>query len=220
MSTSTITPARATPPARRPDGAIAALSLPTLIPFAGLGLYGALRWGTMLTPDPVWRLLGMWALSLAIAVAGQTPIARRTWPAAPIAIAALLIVLPLGGFRVSWVLHLRIALSEQTVRQGLAGLPAVLVPYNGVNEPIRQVITIGAGVLLVDGALMLAFAPKALGELRAAVAALPLVVLAIVPAALARPHAAYLHGAVLFLLLAMLIWGERIATRRAGSRRW
>ncbi|MHB8695869.1 MAG: transglutaminase-like domain-containing protein [Solirubrobacteraceae bacterium] len=190
----------------------------TLLAFAALGLYGALRWGTMLSPDPVARLLGMLALAVAIAALGYTPIRSVAWLALPVGLLALCAVITLGGFPVSWVTHVRITVIARTIGQGLSGLPAVLVPYSGINVPVRAVMTMGAGVLLIDGALMLAFAPRSLGELRAAVAALPLVVLAVVPAALARPHAPYLQGAALFVLLAAVVWGERIAhARRAGA---
>jgi transglutaminase-like putative cysteine protease len=39
---------------------------------------------------------------------------------------------------------------------------------------------------------------------------LPLIVLAIVPSVMARPSLAYLHGLVLFALLAAFVWGERV----------
>jgi transglutaminase-like putative cysteine protease len=190
----------------------------TLVAFAAFGLYGALRWGTMLSPDPVARLLGMLAVAVAIAALGYTPIRSVAWLALPVGLLALCAVITLGGFPVSWVVHVRIAVIARTIGQGLSGLPAILVPYGGINAPVRAVMTMGAGVLLIDGALMLAFAPRSLGELRAAVAALPLVVLAVVPAALARPHVPYLQGAALFLLLAGVVWGERIGqARRAGA---
>ena len=71
-------------------------------------------------------------------------------------------------------------------------------------------VLLGAGVLLLDAALMVCFAPRPLGELRRAAAALPLVVLAIVPSTLVRPQLAYLHGLILFALLAAFMWGDRI----------
>ena len=114
------------------------------------------------------------------------------------------------GSRSAWVRHVRIAVTADAIDQGLSALPHVLVPYNGINEWVRTVIMLGAGVLLLDAALMVAFAPRPLGELRRAVAALPLVVLAVVPSTLARPPLAYLHGLILFGLLAAFVWGERI----------
>jgi protein-glutamine gamma-glutamyltransferase len=72
------------------------------------------------------------------------------------------------------------------------------------------VIVIGAGVLLIDAGLMLAFAPRALSEVRRASAALPLLVLAVVPSTVSRPQLPYVHGLILFALLAAFIWGERV----------
>ena len=57
---------------------------------------------------------------------------------------------------------------RDAIGQGLSALPRVLVPYNGIDYPIRTVIVLGAGVLLLDAALMLAFAPRALGDACAA----------------------------------------------------
>src|SRR5262249_44276325 len=39
--------------------------------FAALGLYGVLRWGTLMKPAPTWRLLGL--LVVAVALAGIGP---------------------------------------------------------------------------------------------------------------------------------------------------
>ena len=43
-----------------------------LIAFSALGLYGVVRWGTMMTPAPTWRLIGL--LAVAVALAGLAPV--------------------------------------------------------------------------------------------------------------------------------------------------
>ncbi len=183
--------------------------------FAALGLYGVLRWGTMLKPVPDWRLLGLWALAVSIVAVGQIPAVRRRPVATAIGVVGAVAILPISGIAMPWITHVRIAVTAQAIGDGLSGLPRVLVPYDGINYPIREVIVMGAGVLLLDAAMILAFAPRSLGEVRSAVAALPLIVLAIVPSALTRPPFPYLHGMILFALLAALMWGERV--RRLGS---
>jgi transglutaminase-like putative cysteine protease len=190
-------------------------SLVQLGAFAALGLYGVLRWGTMLKPVPVGRLLGLWVLAVAIVALGQLPAVRRRPVAIMIGVVGAVAILPISGIALTWITHVRIAVTGQAIGDGLSGLPRVLVPYDGINYPVREVIVMGAGVLLLDAAMILAFAPRSLGEVRSAVAALPLVVLAIVPSALTRPSLPYLHGMILFALLAALMWGERV--RRLGS---
>ena len=189
-------------PAERP--------LVRLAAFAALALYGVLRWGTLLTPAAVWRLLGL--LALAVLVSGLGPWLRaRSRPLAVlVAGVAVIAVLPLSGIPLAWVWHLRIAVTANAIGQGLSALPRASVPYTGINEWVRVVNVLGAGLLLLDAAVMMAFSPRPPSELRLAGAALPLVVLAIVPSTLARPQLAYLHGLILFGLLAVLIWGERV----------
>ena len=48
-----------------------------LVAFGGLALYGALRWGTLLSPAPVWRMLGLLALATVIAGAGPALRSRQ-----------------------------------------------------------------------------------------------------------------------------------------------
>ena len=190
-----------------------------LIAFGGLAFYGALRWGTLLSPTPVWRLLGLFAV--AVLLAGAVPAVRsRSRPLAIfIAVVAVISIFPLAGMPVSWVRHVRIAVAANEISQGLSALPRALVPYNGINESVRTVIMLGAGVLLIDAGLMVAFAPRPISELRRAGAALPLVVLAVVPSTLARPSLTYLHGLILFGLLAAFVWGERVPRNDAPARR-
>jgi len=208
-----------------------------LATFAALGLYGVLRWGTLVSGGEQVRLLGLLGLALLLAggglalgarsasgLAGSRAarvirlLARRSrLLGALAAIVAVLAVFPLAGAPLEWVLHLRVAVTASAIGDGLSALPRVLVPYRGVNEWVRMVIALGAGALLLDAALLLAFAPRMLGDLRRAGVALPLVALAAVPSTLVRPRFPYLDGLVLFALLAAFMWGERIRTRHVAA---
>jgi transglutaminase-like putative cysteine protease len=201
-----------------------------LVAFAALGLFAALRWGTLMNPVPTWRLIGL--LALAVALAGIAPVLverERAVAAAqgrpepltvvggPLVLIAILAALPIAGVPLSWTLHLRVSVTADGIGQGLSALPGILVPYNGINEWVRTVILLGAAVLLLDAALLLAFAPAGLGDLRRAGAALPLIALVVVPAVSVYPHLAYLQGLVLFALLAFFMWGERVPADRRGG---
>jgi protein-glutamine gamma-glutamyltransferase len=214
-------------PSRRVAGATDR-PLIRVVAFAALGLYGVLRWSTLLSPPATWRLLGL--LGVSVALAGSGPLLRsdrvadrlggRVTPAvlgAPLAVLAVLVAFPLAGVPLAWTVHFRIAVTADGIGQGLSALPGVLVPYSGINEWVRTVNLLGAAILLLDGGLLLAFAPAALGDVRRAAAALPLIALAVVPAALVRPSVPYVHGLILFGLLAFFMWGERVPAGRRGS---
>jgi len=181
-----------------------------IVAFGGLALYGTLRWGSLLSPAPTWRMLGLFAVAVLIAGAGPALRSHSRLIALVAAVGAIIAIFPLAGIPLSWVRHVRIAATASEVSAGLSALPRALVPYNGIDESIRFVIILGAGVLLIDAALMVAYAPRPISELRRAGAALPLIVLAIVPSVMARPSLAYLHGLILFALLAAFVWGERV----------
>jgi transglutaminase-like putative cysteine protease len=175
-----------------------------------LGLYGILRWGTMLSPAPMWRLLGLLGLCLALAAAGTArPVLGRSVVALA-AVAAVFAMFALSGVPLAWVVHLRVAVTVSWIEGGLSALPGVMVPYSGINQWVRVIELLGAGVLLLDAGLLLAFVPRGLGDLRRAGAALPLIALAVVPSTLVRPQLPYLQGLILFALLALMMWGERV----------
>ncbi len=201
-----------------------------LTAFGALGLYGVLRWGTLMRPVPTWRLLGL--LAVAVALAGLAPalVERERSVAAargraetltavggPLALIAILAAFPISGVPLDWTIHLRVGVTADGIGQGLSALPGILVPYAGINDWVRTVILLGAAVLLLDAALLLAFAPPALGDIRRAGAALPLIALVVVPATLVHPTLPYLHGLLLFALLAFFMWGERVSSDRRGA---
>jgi transglutaminase-like putative cysteine protease len=192
-------------------------SVVRLAAFAALALYATVRWATLMTPAPIWRLLGLWAL--AVALAGVVPLVRPYGkvPAIVLAVALCLVAFPIAGLQWHSFIHARIAVSARHIGDGLSGLPTALVPYTGPSQTIRLVIALGAAVLLLDAAIMLAFAPSTFGDGRRAAVALPLIALAVVPSTLVRPEFPYLQGLLLFALIAAFIWGERIRRDAVGT---
>jgi transglutaminase-like putative cysteine protease len=185
-----------------------------LVVFSALALYGTVRWASLLSPAPGWRLFGLLVLAIAVAGLGPELRARSRVGTVGLAVVAVLLMFMLAGVPARWVTHLRIAASAQGIGSGLSGLPGALVPYNGVNQWLRTVILLGGAILLIDAALMLAFASRSLTETRRAVVALPLVALAVVPCTLVAPQLPYVQGLLLFVLLAAFMWAERV---RAGE---
>jgi transglutaminase-like putative cysteine protease len=201
------------------------------VAFAGLCAYGVERWGRMMQNPPLWRLYGLAALAVLLAV--LVPLARRIagrqgehgrlWGrvAGGILSAALILAaFPVAGLRSEWVLHVRIAVSVRAIGHGLNALGDVLVPYLGHAYPVRFVMTLGAAVLLLDAAAAIAFAGRPDGELgegRRAAAALPLIALAVVPSTLVPTSHAALQGLLLFGLLALFIWGDRVVVGRRAA---
>ena len=193
---------QAAAPAQRPAVQIAA--------FGALGLYGALRWSTLLSPAPTWRLLGLLGVCLALAAGGVSLFTRSRVLAVVAAAAAIILAFVVSGIPLAWVWHVRLAVTARLIGNGLAALPRVFVPYNGINQSVRVVSVLGAAVLMIDAGLLLVFAPRPLGDLRRAGAALPLIALAVVPSTLVHPQVPYLQGLLLFGLLAVVMWGERV----------
>ena len=187
-----------------------------LVTFAALAGYGLVRWATLMRPQPGWRLLGL--LALAVAMAGAVPLVARVSRAAGagVSVVILLLAFPVSGLRWHWLRHMSIARTADRIEHGLSLLPNALIPYLGPSHDVRLVIVLGAAVLVLDAAAVLAFAPGPLGDGRRAAAALPLIALAVVPSTLIRPELPYMQGLVLFGLLAAFMWGERV---RAGADR-
>jgi transglutaminase-like putative cysteine protease len=188
-----------------------------LAAFAGLVAYGLLRWATLVSPVPTWRLIGLFGLAVILVAA--VPALRPWGRTAPVVLAVVLCLfaLPMAGLPWHLFAHVRIAVSARHIEHGLAGLPGAVVPYSGLSQNIRTVITLGAAVLVLDAAIVLAFASPGLGDLRRAGAALPLIALAVVPSTLVRPQVPYVQGLVLFALLAVFMWGDRVRRESAGT---
>jgi len=212
-------PARAEPRRRR---VLAKLDAPPARPgvrvltFSALGLYGALRWATLVAPAAILPMLVLLAFATAAGgVLGKRAQlgGRNRMLAAAGVLVPLVAALPVCGVPLTLVVHLHVRAIADGIGLGLTALPRVIVPYDGVNDWARTVILLGGGMLLLDAGVLLAFVPQALGDARRAAAALPLIALAVVPSALEAPRAAYLQGLLLFVLVAAFVWGERLSRR-------
>jgi protein-glutamine gamma-glutamyltransferase len=186
-----------------------------LVTFAALALYGVLRWSTLEKPAPSTRLFGLLVLAVVLVGVGAR-LDRRSRPLAIVAAAcAFFAMLMICGIPFGWLIHLRIGVISEGIRQGLGALPDALMPYLGINAWVRLVMVLGAGVLLLDAALLLMFAAGSISDLRRAASATALIALAVIPSTIIRPHLPYLQGLVLFALLVAFMWSERGA--RPGS---
>ena len=203
---------------RAPAGLISppARPLVRVLTFSALGLYGSLRWATLVAPAATARMLVLLVFAAATgAVLGKRAQlgGRARWLAAAGVLVPLVAALPVCGVPLSLVVHLRLEAIANGIGLGLTALPRVLVPYAGVDGWARTVILLGGGMLLIDAGVLLAFVPQALGDARRAAAALPLIALAVVPSVLEAPHAVVLQGLLLFVLVAAFVWGERLGRR-------
>jgi hypothetical protein len=186
--------------------------------FAALALYGIQRWSELLLVPPGLRLIGLAAL--ATGLAGGMPPLRRLLAGLPryasrpiialVTFGVVLAAFPIAGLRWHLVWHLKIAAAAGQIGGGLTGLGNILVPYDGFDHRVTLVVMLGAAVLLLDAAAVLAFAPRRISDARRATAALPLIALAVVPSTLVHPRAPSLQGLLLFVLVAFFAWGERL----------
>lgn len=190
-----------------------------LATFTALAGYGLVRWATLMHPEPGWRLFGL--LALAALMAGAVPLVARQsrLAAAGASVVIILLAFPVSGMRLHRLTHMSIAWTARRIGHGLNLLPNALVPYLGHSSDVRLVVVLGAAVLVLDAAAVLAFAGggAGLGDGRRAAAALPLIALAIVPSTLIRPELPYMQGLLLFALLAAFMWGERVRGAAAAS---
>ena len=187
-----------------------------LLTFSALGLYGSLRWASLVAPAATWRMLALLVLAAATGglLAKRAQLGGRHRPLAVVgALVPLVAAFPVCGVPLALAVHLHVRAMADGIGQGLTALPRMIVPYAGVNSWARTVILLGGGLLLLGAGLVLAFVPQALGDARRAAAALPLIALAVVPSTLEVPRAAYLQGLLLFLLVAAFVWGERLGRR-------
>jgi len=188
--------------------------------FLALAAFAAQAWAEMVRPAATGTLL---ATVLLAALAGAGAAASSRLAPGPARRAAW-VALGLGSLVLAFLLAGvpgRLLDTEEwdVLATGLAGgieaLPGLTVPYRGVDAWIRTTILLGGTSLLLLAAL-LAFRPRALrGDRPPVGAAVALCVLYAVPAVQLRHQDPFLEGAVFAVLLAALLWLERLARREA-----
>ncbi|HEY4097808.1 MAG TPA: transglutaminase domain-containing protein [Baekduia sp.] len=182
---------------------------------AALALDGALHWGGIVRPGAPGALLGTFVVAMAaalvlpsaLAVAGR---AARTAAVAGLLLVALALILAIAGVPVAALRPDRWDTLTANLANGIGTLPALRMPYRGVDPWVRAVLLSGGGLLVLLGAaLALAPRPRVYG------AALVLGVLYVVPIVEHAPDHPYLDGALFALLLGVLLWADRLNRREA-----
>lgn len=221
-------PARAAGAVRR-AAPLLSPPLARVLTLAALGVYAALRWGTLVDPWGGGRMLLLlaFALAAAAAVAQMTRLSPLAQVPAAIAVVVVWAALSAIGAGVPVSLVIDPAYWDDLargLRQGIEQLPQAVVPYSQPDVWPRIAILLGGALLLAIGCVLglgaggarFRVVPFRDGEpfggglgLRLAAAA-PLVAAAIVPATIREPGAPALLGIVLFLLLAAFLWLERM----------
>ena len=123
---------RSTASGARPAAAAAERPLLGLATFALLAGYGVMRWATLISPAPTWRLLGLLGLAVLTAGAGSLVAQDSRLVAVIGVLIAALGVLAISGIPITWIRHLRFAVSTEAIgrgvrvhrlKEGLAGGP-------------------------------------------------------------------------------------------------
>lgn len=182
--------------------------------FAALAVFGALHWATLVSPGAPGAMVAMVAAVIAGGAALAWSAGRQRVRQAGATAAGILVgvVLLLAAGVPSGLLDPRSwADLASGIREGVNGMPAAAIPYQGVDEWVRTCILLGGGLLLALAAA-LAFAPRSRGALgRPLLAAVVLAAVYAIPAVERDPSRPFLGGAVFAVLLAAFLWLERLS---------
>ena len=211
------------PPREAPaTGPLASPGVARLVGFVPLAMFGALQWGALLTPKAQGRmLLGVIAAAGAGGLLLVTGRDRRHAVRAAGAIAAtvglIVLTLLIAGVPVRLLGPRNWDELASGLAQGMESLPAITVPYRGVDEWVR-IALIGSGVALTGLAALIAFWPRPQARTpgQSLPAAIALGALFTVPIVEHGPTAPYLSGAVFCILLATFLWLERLRADQIG----
>jgi transglutaminase-like putative cysteine protease len=111
---------------------------------------------------------------------------------------------------VEWIIHARLSVAATAIGRGISALPRNSVPSSATDPSVRLVMVLAPAVLLLDAAVLLAFASGALRQWRTVAVLLPLVALLAIPTTMLPPKFAYADGLLVFTLIAAFLWGDRI----------
>jgi transglutaminase-like putative cysteine protease len=215
------------PPVTRPSGRVAAAGRPVLPPalargaaYFALALFGSLHWMAMLDPTASGRAIASVGLGLlaVLALLG----AERLGPRAR-TLVSVLVAVALFGLSL-----LAAGLADELLRpdnwgtlaagisRGISALPGARVPYRGIDEWTRFVITLGGTLLVVLSALA-AFWPRRHVTGHPLLALILLVLLYVVPAVALNFDGEFMRGALLVVLVLAFLRLERLRVRDLGA---
>jgi transglutaminase-like putative cysteine protease len=204
-----------------PAGTVARPWLARLSAFAALGLFAGLHWGALIEPGRGGTML----LSLLCALAGAgallaVPDRATDWQRramiAVVCLALLVLALLCAGVPLRMLGPHGVDELVDGMGEGIGTTPGITVPYRGVDEWVRIAILSG-GTALLALAAVLAFWPRRGGGLGSPLpAAVALGALYAVPIIERGPDTPYFDGALFCILLAGLLWLERLRADQAG----
>lgn len=180
--------------------------------FAALAAFAGLHWAALVAPSASGRILTAVALTT---VAGLAVVRLPGGRAARIGLRAAAGVAVVAAALLLAGVPLRLLVPDEWdalasgIGTGLEALPGTRVPYGGPETWVRTVIVAG-GVLLVAAGGLLAIRGRPLAG------AVALGVLYAVPVVERDPGSPYLDGAVFAVLLAALIWADRVRREELG----
>jgi transglutaminase-like putative cysteine protease len=188
-----------------------------LAAWTALAVFAAQAWGGIVRPAADGRLVAAAGLGTALGIATRL-VASRPAPArwaahAAVGVTGVLGALLLAGVPVSMLAPAHWDDLARGLRDGIAALPGLAVPYRGVEEWNRIALLLGGTLLAVVGPLV-ACRPGVGGRLAPAAV---LVVLYAVPAVQLPAAHPFLEGALFAVLLAAALFGERLAAREAPA---
>jgi transglutaminase-like putative cysteine protease len=188
-----------------------------LVAFCALALFGGIHWAGIVRPSAGGDLLGLFFVAvvggLFVAAALEVrPYWRRAAAVLVVVLVALLLILAVSGVELWYLRPDRWDTLTVNLANGIGTLPALRMPYRGVDPWVRSVLIAGGGVLMLMAAC-LALAPRP----RTLAAATCLAVLYVTAIIEHKPSHPYFDGAVFALLLGAMLWGDRLTGKEAPA---
>jgi transglutaminase-like putative cysteine protease len=207
---------RAGPVPRVAAGPLLPLGVARGAAFFALAVFGSLHWMTMLepaVPGRAWWAVGTSLLAVLVLL-GAGRLAQRFRPLAGAAVAVLLAAMSLlaAGVGDEFLAPGGWGELASGVGRGIEAIPGARVPYRGLDEWTRTVITLG-GTGLVSLAALLAFWPRRARTGFPMAALFALVALYATPAVALDFESEFLRGALLTVLMLAFLRLEKLGVR-------
>jgi protein-glutamine gamma-glutamyltransferase len=203
-------------------GPLASPGIARLVGFFPLALFGALQWAKLLEPaaggDMLLAVLAATGAGGLLLVTGRDERDRVRAAGAIAAVLGLLVIgLLVAGVPLRLLKPANWSELGDGLGQGIASMPAITVPYRGVDEWVRTAL-VATGAWLTGAAALIAFwpRPKARTPGHSVAGAVALGALYTIPIVESGPRAPYFDGAVLCVLLATYLWLERLRADQVG----